>query len=584
MAVKKIINIDVRTEKSEKDVKKLNSTIKQSEDQVELTKKASDGLVASLDRMTGGAVTAFKGIVTGAKLGARAMGTLKLAIISTGIGALLIAAASLVVYFTKTQRGADLISKAFAGLGATIDVLVDRIAGFGEGLALIFSGKYQEGADKLRESFKGIGEEIKNESKAAYDLDDALKKVEDREIALIEVNAKKQAKIENLRLETEELAKTDKKAAAEKLKQAIELENQITNSNIKIAKEKARISKAQLGLGESTRDERRANAELQASVINLEAARDKSLRTVQTRLNAFTVTQKDSTKATGEVAKAQQEAIEAEEKRIKSINDLRDKLTDANEDLRAKEAEDKLALERERAQEELDALIGNETEKREAQIELDLLYNEKEKELAEQRDQEKKDADKLKTESERAQAEERKNIAEAEKDAKQDIQNAYLNVAMQGINVLKQVAGENKKVQAALLIAENAAGIAKIVVNTAAANAKAVAAFPLTLGMPWVGINTVSAGIGIAGSIAATVKGLRALGQSGGGGGSSSVPQPRTAAPPTPSFNLVGNSQANQLAGALNQNNQPVQAYVVSRDMTSQQEMDRNIRRTASVG
>jgi len=128
MSVKKVIDIDVRTDKSVKDVQKLNSTIKKSEDQVELTKKATDGLVASLDRMTGGALTAFKGIVNGAKLGVRAMGAVKLAIISIGIGALLIAVTSLVVYFTKTQRGADILSKAFAGLGATIDVLVDRIS------------------------------------------------------------------------------------------------------------------------------------------------------------------------------------------------------------------------------------------------------------------------------------------------------------------------------------------------------------------------------------------------------------------------------------------------------------------------
>ena len=76
--------------------------------------------------------------------------------------------------------------------------------------------------------------------------------------------------------------------------------------------------------------------------------------------------------------------------------------------------------------------------------------------------------------------------------------------------------------------------------------------------------------------------------ESAGASVSGSASAPNIASPsepaPAPSFNLVGNNQANQLAGALNQNNQPVQAYVVSRDMTSQQEMDRNIRRTASIG
>jgi len=116
MAVKKVIDIDVRTGKSVKDVNKLNGTIKKSEDQVELTKKASDGLVASLDRMTGGAVTAFKGIVSGAKLGVRAMGALKLAIISTGIGALLIAVTSLVVFSLKHKEVRILSVKHLPGL------------------------------------------------------------------------------------------------------------------------------------------------------------------------------------------------------------------------------------------------------------------------------------------------------------------------------------------------------------------------------------------------------------------------------------------------------------------------------------
>ena len=582
MAVKKVIDIDVRTGKSVKDVEKLNGTIKKSEDQVEFTKKASDGLVASLDRMTGGAVTAFKGIVSGAKLGVRAMGALKLAIISTGIGALLIAVTSLVVFFTKTQRGADLISKAFSGIGATIDVLVDRISGFGEGLSLIFDGKYKEGADKLKASFSGIGEEIVKETKAAIDLDAALKTVEDREIALIEVNAKKQAKIENLRLETEELAKTDKKAAAERLEQAIELENQITNSNISIAKERARISQAQVDLGESTRDEIRANAEIQAGVINLEAARDKSLRTVQTRLNAFTEVQKDSTIALEDGVKAQQEAVEAEEKRIKSITDLRDKLTDANEDLRAKQEEDKLALDRERAQEELDALIGNETEKREAQIELDLLYNEKEKELAAQRDQEKKDADKLKTESERSQAKEREDIARAEADAKTMMQYALADNIGRALSSIGALFDKSTAMSKAAAIADIAIGTGIGFINgldiaqkSAKATGPAAAfAFPVFYAAQ---IASVLGAAAQAKNILSTVKG------GGGGGGSVSAPQISTP-PPAPSFNLVGNSQANQLAGALNQNNQPIQAYVVSRDMTSQQEMDRNIRRTASVG
>ena len=88
--------------------------------------------------------------------------------------------------------------------------------------------------------------------------------------------------------------------------------------------------------------------------------------------------------------------------------------------------------------------------------------------------------------------------------------------------------------------------------------------------------------VGIIGAINSAVSATKSAGASISGG---AISAPQIASPtPAPSFNLVGNNQANQLAGALNQNNQPIQAYVVSRDMTSQQEMDRNIRRTASIG
>lgn len=52
-----------------------------------------------------------------------------------------------------------------------------------------------------------------------------------------------------------------------------------------------------------------------------------------------------------------------------------------------------------------------------------------------------------------------------------------------------------------MLFFQQAAAIGQVVFNTAIANAKAVAQFPLTLGMPWVAINTASA----VGSIASIV-------------------------------------------------------------------------------
>ena len=52
-----------------------------------------------------------------------------------------------------------------------------------------------------------------------------------------------------------------------------------------------------------------------------------------------------------------------------------------------------------------------------------------------------------------------------------------------------------------------------------------------------------------------------------------------------PAFNIVGASPENQLAKVINdQTKQPVKAFVVANDVSSQQALDRNIVNKASLG
>jgi uncharacterized protein with FMN-binding domain len=54
--------------------------------------------------------------------------------------------------------------------------------------------------------------------------------------------------------------------------------------------------------------------------------------------------------------------------------------------------------------------------------------------------------------------------------------------------------------------------------------------------------------------------------------------------PKPPSFNTVGASDTNQLASAIGQQEQqPVQAYVVSNDVTTAQSLERNIVSGATI-
>jgi hypothetical protein len=69
----------------------------------------------------------------------------------------------------------------------------------------------------------------------------------------------------------------------------------------------------------------------------------------------------------------------------------------------------------------------------------------------------------------------------------------------------------------------------------------------------------------------------------GGGGSAPSISGAGGGAAAAPNFNVVGNSGVNQIAQTLGAQ-QPVQAYVVANNVTTQQALDRNIVRNASIG
>jgi hypothetical protein len=171
-------------------------------------------------------------------------------------------------------------------------------------------------------------------------------------------------------------------------------------------------------------------------------------------------------------------------------------------------------------------------------------------------------------------------------DAKRAILMSAIDTAINGFALLGQLAGKNKALQAAALVGESLAGIARIVINTQAANAAAVLKYALipggvALAAAETTINKVSAGIGIAANLLATKKALASLG--GGGGVSASPVRDGGGGQSAPAFNVVGNSDASRLGQTINER-RPIKAFVVGNDVTTQQEMDRNTRRTATIG
>ena len=183
-----------------------------------------------------------------------------------------------------------------------------------------------------------------------------------------------------------------------------------------------------------------------------------------------------------------------------------------------------------------------------------------------------------------AEAEKRKRIADTELQYQVKQNNVRLAAANNLSSALFQLGEESKEAAVAAIIVDQIAGAAQAIQANTVANAKAVAAFPLTLGQPWVTINTVSTALGIAAGALAAKK---AISQIGGGGSVGNVGSPSGGASggaQAPSFNVVGTSGVNQLAQTLNQEQQPIQAFVVGSDVTSQQEFERNLVDTSSIG
>jgi len=159
-------------------------------------------------------------------------------------------------------------------------------------------------------------------------------------------------------------------------------------------------------------------------------------------------------------------------------------------------------------------------------------------------------------------------IAQLEAEAKAEALNSYANALAD----VSQLVGKETAAGKALAIAST-------LISTYLAAQQAYAS-QLAIPTPDAPIRAaLAAGVAVASGLA-NVKAILAVktpyGGSGGGGGGQT--------PSAPSFNVVGNSGASQIAQTINQDQQPVEAYVVAGNVSSAQELNRNIVETASIG
>ena len=111
-----------------KDRKEANATMKDS------TANAKDysGVLGIIDQKTGGAISGFTNLTSSVGGATKGFNLLKIAIIGTGIGALLIAITAVTAAFTSSEEGQNKFAKILAVVGSVVDNLVTLLSDLGE--------------------------------------------------------------------------------------------------------------------------------------------------------------------------------------------------------------------------------------------------------------------------------------------------------------------------------------------------------------------------------------------------------------------------------------------------------------------
>jgi len=453
------------------------------------------------------------------------------------------------------QKTLNRLSQAFSGILGPILATVEKVAvPLFNGFAFILE-KVALGFQKFAK-FLGISEAKIKE--ATLSVDEVQQKANEAETKRQEELTKKTEEQNKKRLENAAKAEEKRKKLAEEAAKNLEAANKV-QTEAYIATLTARDQEVfKAGQAQNER----------LAALEKAGIKDKSAVLEQGRLEEAAINKKYDDE---EAKKIEEKKKEKEEKDKADADKAKEKVDKKRED-------DLLGVD---TQLEFEAMTYDQRR---------ALINEKEQILLSEKDL----TENQKTAIAKGASDARKQIDIAELDAKAQLQNAQLDLIGNFGSFLQQIAGKNKKLAIAGIVVEQAAAIGKIVANTAVANAKAVAAFPVTLGQPFVTINTISAALGIASTIAGAVKSIQQINSSDNAtsvssGGATLPPAPTAPTVTGTAAPQIGGTQAAspgaQIAGTLAATTgKPMKAYVVAGDVSSQQALDRRTSNAATFG
>ncbi|MAK30304.1 hypothetical protein [Acinetobacter sp.] len=559
------------------------------------TKELGTGVGAvssALDKMTGGAVTAFRKAANGTKAFIKGLKLTKVALISTGIGAIVVAVGALVGFFLKTNKGAKMLKVGLAALGAVVERVTGYFQAAGSFIVGLFSGgvtkavsNYNEEINKLSGSLSDAVKQVMELERRTQDL-----KTSQRDLTVQFAEGRAQIKEYNMIAEDTTRGLEERLEAAEK---AIAIEKELMAERQRIAQEEFDIATQRAQFGDSTEEDLDNLAQLEVNLINIRTESAEMQTTLNNKVNSIRAEAMRKAQAEADAIKAAEK--EKQEAILETQRLMREEEEKRGEELRTylmTQEEIELEAFQEKAQRlliaELEAIANGEEIKGNLREQLDAEKLAIEQKFEDQRqaiiDQADAEAQAKKDKQDAIdQARTDKKIAR-EKAAAQAIKTANLQLVDVGFQALQAMAkteeGQRKLALAQILVNQ---GIA-LSNAVAGAQASALATGP---GAVFTAPGFTATLVGIVLSSFAQIKGLmnqagaategldttapNLSGGGGGTGGGGGGPQLALTPDLAQSFNEAMGSQA-------------VQAYVVQQDLADANALQQSLADQASLG
>ena len=589
------VKIIADTGKAQKNIEGVNDSLEQTGKGAKAASADVSEMSGKLDQMSGGAITKFKGLIGTIKGTVKGFVTLKGAIISSGIGLLVIGIAAVVQAFKSSEEGQNKFAKIMGVIGSVVGNVTDVLSDLGMKILENPLGVLEDAARNVLLRLKGIlmflpslgkaisqvlSRDFKGAAKTASDaillvttgVENATEKISNY-TKEIKKDAEQAASIANARARADKLerallvdrAEADRKRAEllEKavdrenfttkqrikfLEEAGKLEEKITNQEIEAAKIRLQTKIQENALSLSSKEDKDEQATLQAELIRLETARLTKQKEVTGQIIALRNEEKAAKDAVDSAEKAKEDKKIADKQlQTDAIERIQDQFVQKQKDKDAETELAKIELEEQRKLAELDRLDATEKQK----LDVISFYAGQKADLLDKK-------------------------AKEEEELDEKVKEAKINIAQQGLSLIQEVAGKGSSIGKAAAVAQaTIAGIEGTINAFKTANASPItAAFPA---YPY-----IQAGLAAAFS-ANNIKSIVSTKIPGGGGGGGGGAVAPVSAPPA--FNVVGAAPENQLAETISgQDKKPVKAFVVSTEVSNEQALNRQIETEASIG